>query len=364
MPRWDRTTSQYRLTAQQWIDARPNVVKWLKAKFSDADTARLYGTSLKYLCDALKVEPDDFLIFLNGEESDLIERTRTHLEMLSHEHPGKARCEKAALESYLKKWNKKANEFKFNVELTRKQILEHPSWGREEFEKIISFIFPHYRAAFRLAVMSGFGRREILWLNAHLEDVKPVPNVPEAVMLPNIPPRKRNNKKWVAIMPSREFEEFKKNAPMKTIRGTTPKGYDLTYAFKHGCKEAGLNIPGTSGHVLRSIFETVGLSKPPGGAGIDERFLEMNMGHQKGMQYDQTHKRSIDVEARARALVPLWEFFRTGPAIASKNDLATRDRTIETLQRQVDEMRGWMETIFAKSQIDSQPWKRGPEQKT
>jgi hypothetical protein len=120
----------------------------------------------------------------------------------------------------------------------------------------------------------------------------------------------------------------------------------LTDAFAAALKRAGpeYDVLGTGSHVLRSIFETCGLSQPPGGVNVDERYLNQNMGHasRDGMQYDQTAKRLMNVQERARALIPLWDFFRNGPKVASSTQLEEMkeeyDRKIAGLQKEHTEL--------------------------
>jgi integrase len=269
----------------------------------------------------------------------------------------KARSEKAALTRFVQFYNDRPQTFQFNASISQQPKYDHVQWGREEFLHIMSFVHRKYRPIFQLGVMSGQGRKELVYLNNHIDEVKDVSEVKGAVMLDGMPPRKPKGsgkqRKWIAIYPKQEFNEFKKTAPIKKqLRDPITKVHEpitvgeLTDAFAAALKRAGpeYDVLGTGSHVLRSIFETCGLSQPPGGVNVDERYLNQNMGHasRDGMQYDQTAKRLMNVQERARALIPLWDFFRNGPKVASSTQLEEMkeeyDRKIAGLQKEHTEL--------------------------
>ena len=177
--------------------------------------------------------------------------------------------------------------------------------------------------------MCGFGRMELTYLNQHLNEVKEVPEVPEARYL-EMKGRKSNTRTWKAILPAKEIQELKE--PLKTTWGGFIGQFNLTQQFNRATKLAHLRVMGTGAHVMRSIFRTVG-----GNANIPEKILEQQMGHFDKYHYDRSHE---DLPRRAQAIIPLWEYFRHGPAVATADETAALKEESQPDAFTVDSNRG------------------------
>ncbi len=125
----------------------------------------------------------------------------------------------------------------------------------------------------------------------------------------------------------------------------------LETAFRTAVKRAPVTVQGNpSVHELRDCFRTRAAKVE-----CASDAAEFAMGH----TIDPLNYNKIAYDEAW-----MWGQLRKiyGPQAASMDQLKERDLKIAELTRQVNEMRGWMQTIFAKNQIDAEPWKRGPEQ--
>jgi len=323
-------------TVKAWLEKHPDVEAWIKGKFTDEATATNYAYNLMVLSRDLKVEPKKFMSIMDG--GPLFKRVKQHLEGMSRTNSRKAGNMKYALQGYLNYHSERPDRFRLNLDLEVKQKWERPAWGLPEYEKVFSYLTPKYRPLFRLQVMTGLGGKEAVYLNKHFDKVVPVPDVSGAMMLPNIPSRKKGTDKWTAVLPEPEFLEFKNTAPLKTFRGNMVSVLDLTSTFRRATDRAGLRIVGTNQHIGRSIFTTVAKSKPE--PNVDNEYIELNLGHMDKMHYDRSQSSLPKIQERARELQKYWEYVRRGgPSTATGEDLKQRDEMIEELRREQEKMR-------------------------
>ena len=292
--------------------------------FSDDGTREVYGWHLNSICVKLNVAPDDFLKLLDNGPSPLFLKLKQHLTALSKDgHSSKALQIKAAVQNFCQSYNDRPQKFVLDIPVKVKKTFERPYWALQEFERIMARVNYRYEPLFRIGGMVGLGRKELIYLNDHLEDLKSVPGVPEAYWI-NMPARKSNEDYWKAILPVKEVDKFKRKGRLITSWGTPMREFNLTEQFARACKRADMRVKGTGVHVLRSVFRTVGSN-----ANIPEKELEQNMGHFDKYHYDRTHE---DLTKRAQALIPLWQYFRQGGAPYLRKD----DEEVETLKEELE----------------------------
>jgi len=300
-------------TLQEYGEKHPKVKKWLSEAFRDDGTRNVYGWHLKAVCNDLKVQPEQLLKLANNGPSPLYLKIKHHLVALSNDGKSRKSSEmKSAISNFVDHYNEHPSKFKLNVPIQVQSKWERPYWTLNEWEQVLDQINYKYQRLFKIGVMCGFGRMELVYLNQHLNEIKPVPEVPEAYYL-EMQGRKSNTRKWKAILPAKEIQELK--GPMKTTWGGLIGQFNLTEQFNRATKRANMRVKGTGVHVMRSIFRTVG-----GNAGIDEKILEQQMGHFDKYHYDRSHE---DLPRRANALIPLWDYFRTGPPVATSKEVDT-----------------------------------------
>jgi hypothetical protein len=312
---------------EPFIEANPNVKTWLEKDFSDPATRDGYAWHLREVSEALNVKPDEFMELLkNTENNVLFGELKRHLIEVAKIKPRKAGNMRAAVTRYVRYWSNRPEKFNLAIPLKKKPKFDRPAWGLEEFRKILSYTNPRYRLLFTIAAMAGFGRKEIVYFNNHLDDVKPIPDMAEAVYL-TMPARKSNDSLWKAVLPAKEVEELRRNGPVVTSWGTAIHKFNVPQQFKRATQRANIAVDGTASHVLRAIFRTVGGSVQPT---IPEKWLEWSLGHFDKYHYDRSNER---LKERAEALMPLWEHFRRGgPPTASRTE-------VEQLRKQLEDER-------------------------
>lgn len=331
-------------TVEAFSKKHPNVRKWLAEKFHDDATRDQYGWQLLTVCKELKVEPEDLLPLAENKPSKLFRKIRDHLENYGNNgEAGKAIKMKCAIASFVDKYNENPIPFKLNIKIKSKPKWERPPWKLKEWQKVFHHINHRYRPLFEIGAMCGLGRRELVYLNSHLDKVKPVPDVADPVthrLIPSeavyleIPPRKSNSNNYKAILPRKEYDDLK--GPLKTTHGGMITEINLTQQFNRATQRAGMTVKGTGSHIMRAIFRSVG-----GNADIAEKYLEWQMGHFEKYHYDRNHE---DIEQRAKAFLPLWSYFREGPQVASRKEIEQIKTASEQQVAQV--------TTDLKQQID------------
>jgi len=316
-------------SVQDFADNNPSVQKWLIEGFHDDGTREVYGWHLSSICLKLEATPDDFLKIRPNVSSPLFLKLKQHLIALSNDgHSSKALQEKAAVQNYCQFHNDQPGKFELNIKVKVKKTFERPYWALQQFNQVMRDVNPRYRPLFQIGAMVGFGRKELIYLNDHLEDLKSVPHVPDAYWI-NMPARKSNEDYWKAILPAKELDEFKKKGRLITSWGTPMREFNLTEQFARACKRSEMRTKGTGVHILRSVFRTVGSN-----ANVPDKILEQNMGHM-GV-YDRTHE---DLTKRAQALIPLWQYFREGGAPYLRKDEMAKENEelkerIKTLEKE------------------------------
>ena len=329
-----------------FADEHLKVKRWLKQDFSDNPTRNVYGWCLRQGCEALKIEPDQLLKLMDSGPSKLFLRIKQHLIALSKSHPRKAAQIKSSMTRFVEFYNDRPTKFMLDVPLKLKGTWKRPYWGLKEFNQVKMEVNYRYRPLFEIGAMAGLGRRELVYLNEHLDEIEPVPDVPEACYL-EIPARKSNDRYWKPILPAAEIQQFKAKGKLMTTWGTPIGRFNLTEQFHRACKRANLRTLGTGVHVLRSVFRTVG-----GNADINEKILEQNMGHFDRYHYDRSHE---DLPKRAQALLPLWQYFRQGgaPYVRTEENKALLERMTE-LERNLENARHLNARLIAQEHVISE----------
>lgn len=339
---------------KDWAESDALVKNWAYSKWpTDEDTRATYVSHLRYLTRELKVDPKEFLMLLDGQPSQLTKNVRQHLERLAKTKNRKAGNERAALTSFLNFHNDRPQKFVLAVDIKRRKLWARPAWGLEEFQKILSYTYHPYRPALVLAAMAGQGRKEICYINEHLEEVQPVRGVPAAVQI-QMPIRKEGEEGYTVVLPAQEWGEYMKNAPIRTTTGAIMHRIDLSHHVDAACKRAGIKVKGTGFHVLRSIYRTVGKSKPY--PAVDPETLEQNMGHKERLGYDRSDRGIENIKSRAKAMIPYWEYFRRGgPPTVSKEELDERDKTVTALQNELTSLKKQVDEYLAGPEPDHDP---------
>lgn len=340
-------------TVEELANKNSKVKKWLRAAFKDDGTRNVYGWHLYAVCHKLNVPPDSFLKLLNNGPSPLFLKLKQYLTALSKNHSRKALQIKASVQNFCQYYNDRPQQFRLAIPIQVKATYERPYWAMEEFERVLMEVNPRYRPLLRIGAMVGFGRKELIYLNEHLGDLKPVPGVPEAEWI-SIPARKSNERFWKAILPAKEAEELRRKGQVMTTWDTPIGEFNVTEQFHRACKRADMRVKGTGVHVLRSIFRTVG-----GNANIPDKILEQNMGHFDRYHYDRTHE---DLTKRATGLMPLWDYFRRGgPEVAqskdleqTKGDLEKMQATVQNLEQALEKQRHLSARLIAQEHVLSE----------
>ena len=336
---------------EPFVNGNPNAKDWLENKFRDDRTRELYAWSLREVCELLKIKPDDLMALQNdGADNQLFAALKKALISISNVKYRKAANMRAAVTSYVNYQSKRPQKFVLNIELKPKEKWERPAWTLKEFNKVLGECNRKYRPLFRLGSMVGFGRKELEYLNQHLKEVKPVTDaagdpVAEGVYL-EMPGRKQNSAKWKAVLPKRETKELQASGPILTTWKTPLDVFDLTQQFTRSCERAGIHTKGTSSHVIRSVFRTVG------GSLVPEKFLEWNMGHFDRYHYDRNNEL---LKERAEAMLPLWDYIRRGgPATVNREEAEEENRElrerIKKLESEItpEAVKGWVEAYLGK----------------
>jgi hypothetical protein len=261
----------------------------------------------------------------DGEDNQLFADLKKKILIpISNTKYRKAANMRAAVTSFVNYHSKRPQKFVLNIELKPSEKWERPAWTLKEFSKVLGECNRKYRPLFRLGAMVGFGRKELEYLNQHLKDVNPVTDAAgspttQGVYL-EIPGRKQNSRSWKALLPKREIEELQTTGPILTTWGTPVDVFDLTQQFTRSCERAGIHTKGTSTHVIRSVFRTVG------GSLVPERYLEWNMGHFDRYHYDRNNEL---LKERAEAMQPLWDYTRRGgPPTVNREEVDESNRQL------------------------------------
>lgn len=318
---------------QIFCEENPKVNKWIQASFHDDGTRNVYCWHLAEITAEMKLRsPDAFLKLDPNRSSTLYVRLKQHLIELSQQHPRKASQMKAAIQKFCRFHSNRPGKFTMDIPLKMKATYQRPYWTLKELQQVLSCLTLSYRPLVWIGAMSGLGRKELVYLNQHLEEAKPVPTFEKEAYYLDFPARKSNERFWKAILPAKELEKLKARGPFKTTQKTEVDELNLTQQFRVATKRAEMQVTGTGIHVLRSIFESVGHN-----AGIPEDVLQENMGHViDKLHYNRTDQ---DLPRRAKALIPLWEYFRRGgPEAAQSHELEKTKVQVEEVSAKNKEL--------------------------
>ena len=308
-----------------WIDEHEPVQQWILG-IASSKTRYRYAYHLMVLLKSIDKTPEAFLSDIEANPKPISIAVKGQIGSLSSR--ANARFQLCALKSFIAfhEVELKLNGLKVKVPRIRKK----PYLPWEDAKKIILECKPPYRALFDFLLWSGLGLDELNEIQGSAEIQQSIEKqraeLSRTYIRIDLRPRKSNIDTYFVLVPKEHVPCF---PILTTDYGSRGKqvvnSLDCEMNFLRARRRAGNNENGLGPSTLRSAFRS-----ECGRLGVSDTVAESQMGHGGRERYGYSRE-TTDETYVASELSKLWN----AVIPVTLNELESRDRKIEALEKQV-----------------------------